>query len=76
METLYQIGTCVFKRTEDGVWEPGLLLNEGSIGILDRHGQHVPKVHDFKRVSGVNLVVYPFFADDYVNHYVEVMDLK
>ena len=39
MEILEQIECCWYQNRDTGIWEKGLLLNEGSLGIIDRFGR-------------------------------------
>ena len=48
LETLNRLQLCVFQREENGQHEPGLLLNEGSLGIIDKKGKQVEKVWDYR----------------------------
>ncbi len=48
---LWHIGGCIFKKEENGEWEAGLILSEGDCGILDRKGEKVEEVYDYKKIS-------------------------
>jgi hypothetical protein len=48
-DPIYRIETCKFQREENGEWEPGILINEGTKGILDKNGQTVPEVWDYRQ---------------------------
>lgn len=37
-EVLSKVALCVFQRKSDSEWEPGLLFNDGTLGILDSSG--------------------------------------
>lgn len=57
---LENLQVCWFQRNEESNWEKGILLNGGSLGVIDRHGE---KIHPykFKRAwDGFMLNVYPF----------------
>jgi len=45
----------MFKRKKGSEWEPGLLLNEGRLGILDRYGKLVDGCWDAKKTFGLCL---------------------
>jgi len=47
-EVLGKVALCIFQRKSDDCWEPGLLLNNGALGILDTAGNKVIQLWDFK----------------------------
>jgi hypothetical protein len=49
-ETITIIESCVVQRVKDGEWENALLLNDGSLGLLDMYGQKIEEVWDYRRV--------------------------
>lgn len=50
-ETICRIETCEFQRVADGEFEVGLLLNEGSMGIIDKFGKQTGQVWNWHRLS-------------------------
>lgn len=56
-----RIETCEFKREKDSPWEPGLLFNEGDIGIMDTSGKFVPKVWTWERECSFAVELEPIF---------------
>ena len=61
---IYRIESCMFKRKKDSVNEPGLLLNEGDIGVLDKNGILLPKVWNLHTVSEL-VITTEFFKRDH-----------
>lgn len=51
LETLNRLELCVFQREKKGQFEPGILLNEGSLGIIDKKGNQVGEVWDYRPKS-------------------------
>ena len=47
-EVLGKVALCIFQRKSGDWWEPGLLLNDGALGILDATGNKVVQLWDFK----------------------------
>jgi len=62
-ETIYEICACRFKRSESGEWEPGIALNGGSMGVIDRHGNEVEEVWEIDRTGDFILNMEWFFTD-------------
>lgn len=60
-EKIYRIESCSFKRLEDNEYEPGLLLNEGELGILDAFGKIVGECWTWIRET--ELVIQTDFLD-------------
>ena len=50
-ETIWQIETCEFQRSSESDWEIGLLLNEGTLGIIDKFGKQTGMVWNWRRIS-------------------------
>ncbi|ADI02584.1 hypothetical protein [Syntrophothermus lipocalidus] len=69
-ERLYALETCLFRRNGDGEWEPGIMLNDGHVGILDQYGSFVDECWEVKRVPGINLVLDVFLSEEYCNRFV------
>jgi formylmethanofuran dehydrogenase subunit E len=49
------IETCIFKRTKDSAWEPGIRLETKGVKILDREGNEPAEVWDYKEYSGFKI---------------------
>ena len=58
---LGRIEICRFTREENGPMEFGLLLNEGDLGILDRHGQMPSDIWTWWRSSAFALDIGSIF---------------
>ena len=74
-DELVSIQTCVFQMMDDSEWEPGLALNEGQLGVIDRWGRRFTNFHDVRVMSGLSIVVSPYLAGEYVKLRLELMGL-
>lgn len=59
-EKLSTLSLCNFKRKEKGIWERGILINEGRIGIMDQKGMFVLDCWDWRAINGFYLNVEGF----------------
>ncbi len=67
-EVLGKVALCIFQRKSDSEWEPGLLLNNGALGILDTAGNKVVQVPwDFKECPEFAVDISGLI-DRYKNH--------
>lgn len=51
-EKLNRIETCEFRRTARSNFEKGILLNEGTLGLLDIYGKKVEECYAYRSSSG------------------------
>jgi len=58
---LDRIELCVFKRHPDSKFEKGILLNEGTLGILDQYGMIVDNPYYWERRLEFALDIGKFF---------------
>ena len=58
---LYRIDACIFKRTQESWWVPGLLLNEGDLGIIDCYGTLLDEVWTWRRDSTFAIDILSIF---------------
>lgn len=56
-ETLDRIGLCEFKREENSSIETGILLNSGSLGIIDIKGEKVDKIWNYEAKSAFSIEI-------------------
>jgi len=64
MDVLKRIQTCVW-RIEGTDWEPGLALDGGDRGVIDRFGNIVcPR--EIRMIEGISVEVYIFLSPAYV----------
>lgn len=68
-ERLYLIETCAFRRSSDSVWEMGLALNEGHLGIIDEYGCLVLSCWEYRAVPGLSLVIDTYMSDQYLERF-------
>lgn len=71
-EKIYRIETCKFQREKDSEWEPGILFNEGDMGIHDAQNQKPDQVWDFKQTPGFCLDISDLdYWMPYINNWIE-----
>lgn len=60
-QKLYMMTLVRFKREEKSDWEMGILLNEGSLGIIDQYGEKVGTCWDYANMNSFNLDIGTLF---------------
>jgi len=58
---MYRIESVMFKRSKSSNEEPGILLNEGTFGIVDSEGKIPKRVWNFRATSDFSMLVDWFF---------------